>query len=246
MWQAFRNEHHGAGFEVVTVALDTAGPDACRRFIELGQPEHPSLIDAHHRVAELFGVVNIPNGVWIDEDGMIVRPPEPAPAPPSLRHLTANIFAGVTEVPDRMKEIMGEAIHIQSSPEAYEAALVDWIHNGTDSSYALSPAEVIERSRPRSADAARGTAHFELATHLEQAGHHDAAITHFRAAHELVPDNFSYRRQAWSLEPGGDGPMQRFWQGPADGNEDAWPYDGDWLEDVRAMGPANYYPRWEA
>ena len=64
MWQAFRNEHHAAGFEVVTVALDTAGPEACRRFIELGQPEHPSLIDEHHRVAELFGVVNIPNAVW--------------------------------------------------------------------------------------------------------------------------------------------------------------------------------------
>ncbi len=246
MWQAFRNEHHAAGFEVVTVALDTAGPEACRRFIELGQPEHPSLIDAHHRVAELFGVVNIPNAVWIDEAGMIVRPPEPAPAPPTFRHLNANIFAGVTEVPERMKAIMGEAMHIQSSPEAYEAALVDWIANGADSKFALSPADVIARSGPRSADAARGAAHFELATHLELQGHHGAAISHFRLAHELVPDNFSYRRQAWSLEPGGDGPMERFWQGPADGDDGSWPYEGDWLTDVRAMGPSNYYPTWQA
>lgn len=246
MWQAFRNEHHAAGFEVVTVGLDTAGPEACRRFIELASPEHPSLIDAHHRVAELFGVVNIPNAVWIDEGGMIVRPAEPAPAPPSLARHAANIFAGVTEVPDRMQAIMGEAMHIQASPEAYEAALVDWIQHGADSRFALAPDEVVARSRSRSADSARGAAHFEVATHLEQQGHHEAAIEHFRAAHELVPDNFSYRRQAWSLEPGVDGPLNRFWQGPAEGAEEDWPYDGDWLTDVRAMGPANYYPAWEA
>ena len=74
MWQAFRDEVKDMGVEVVTVGIDTAGPEACRAFIEAANPEHPSLIDEHHRVAELFGVVNIPNAVWIDEDGMIVRP----------------------------------------------------------------------------------------------------------------------------------------------------------------------------
>ena len=33
-------------------------------------------------MGELFGVVNIPNVVWIDEDGMIVRPAEPGWPPP--------------------------------------------------------------------------------------------------------------------------------------------------------------------
>jgi tetratricopeptide (TPR) repeat protein len=246
VWQAFRNTHHADGFEVVTVGLDTAGPEACRRFIEMAEPEHPSLIDEHHRVAELFGVVNIPNAVWIDEDGMIVRPAEAAPAPPSLKHLSSNIFADLTDVPERMQEIMGEAMQIRSSPGAYEAALLDWIEHGPDSDYAMSPDQVIERSRPRSADSARGAAHFEIATYLEQQGEHEAAIEHFRAAHELVPDNFSYRRQAWSLEPSVDGPLNRFWQGPLEGQEADWPYDGEWLQDVRAMGPANYYQPWEA
>ena len=103
---------------------------------------------------------------------------------------------------------------------------------------------VVERSQPRDADAARGTAHFELATHLESEGHHEAAVGHFREAHRLVPDNFSYKRQAWSLEPGAEGSLARFWQGPSDDHPEAWPYDGDWLTDVRAMGASNYYPAW--
>lgn len=244
MWQALRNELHGDGFEVVTVGLDTAGAEACRPFIEAAKPEHPSLIDATHRTAQLFGVVNIPNGVWIDEHGMIVRPAEPAPAPASLRPDAAAPLGDPGALPERMRLILGEAMKIQSSPEAYEAALRDWVTKGADSDYALAPDDVIEQSGPRDPDVARGHAHFELATHLEMAGEHDAAVRHFRQAHELVPRNFAYRRQAWSLEPGPDGPFNRFWQGPAEGAEDAWPYEGDWLTDTREMGAENYYPAW--
>ena len=242
MWQVFRNELHSEGFELVTVGMDTAGAEACRPFIEAAEAEHPSLIDMNHRVAELFGVINIPNGVWIDEAGMIVRPPEVAPAPPSIELERPSAIAGLADIPERMMAILGEAKQIQTDPAAYEAALRDWISNGPDSEFALTPEQVIERSRPRSAETSRGQAHFELAAHLEQCGDHEAAIGHFRQAHELIPDNFAYRRQAWSLEPGAEGPFARFWQGPAEGKEADWPYEGDWLTDVRAVGPANYYP----
>lgn len=245
MWQAFRNEVADQGVEVVTVGVDTAGPEACRSFIEAASPEHPSLIDEHHRVAELFGVVNIPNAVWIDENGIIVRPAEPAPAPPSVGVERDSALGDLGEIPERVMAIMGEASKIEADPTAYETALRDWITNGADSAYALTADDVIERSGPRSADAARGHAHFELATHFEVSGNHEAAITHFRMAHELVPENFAYRRQAWSLEPSVDGPLARFWQGPADGQEADWPYAGDWLTDVREMGAANYYPKFQ-
>ena len=74
MWQALRNELHPQGFELVTVGLDLQGDAGCRAFIEAARPEHPSLIDRHHVLADLFGVINIPSSVWIDEHGMIVRP----------------------------------------------------------------------------------------------------------------------------------------------------------------------------
>ena len=240
MWQEVRAELHPQGLEIVTVGIDTAGPEACRPFIEAARPQHPSLIDASHAVAQLFGVVNIPNGVWIDERGVIVRPAEPA-HPPIRPDRPSPTGA---DLPDRIVDIFTEAQKIQTSPEAYNAALRDWVANGPASPFALSPDEVVARSQPRNADAARGHAHFELAAHLEQAGHHEAAIGHFREAHRLVPDNFAYKRQAWSLEPAVDGPLARFWQGPSDDNPEAWPYDGDWLSEVRHFGAENYYPQW--
>ena len=99
MWQALRTELHPLGVEIVTVGIDAAGPEACRPFIEAAQPEHPSLVDTTHRMAELFGVINIPNGVWIDEDGMIVRPVEAAsPHPPAER----GAFQPMDGLPDHM------------------------------------------------------------------------------------------------------------------------------------------------
>ena len=60
--------------------------------LEAAHPEHPSLIDQAHVLDEQFGVVNVPNGVWIDESGTIVRPAEPA-------------FPGKNPVLDSLKEI---------------------------------------------------------------------------------------------------------------------------------------------
>lgn len=241
MWQELRNALHPRGLEVVTVGLDTLGAEACRPFIEAARPEHPSLIDVHHVVAEQLGVINIPNSVWIDETGTIVRPAEAAPPP---RRAEPAAPPDMEEIPERLLAIFGEAIKIRVDPDSYHAALLDWVDHGADSEFALSPDEVVARSRPRDAATSRGQAHFELAAELERGGHHDAAIGHFREAHRLVPDNFSYKRQAWSLEPGADGALARFWQGPSDDDPAAWPYDGDWLSDVQGFGAENYYPAW--
>lgn len=226
----------------MTVGLDTLGAEGCRRFIEAAGPKHPSLVDPRHLLARLFGVVNIPSSVWIDESGTIVRPAEAAPAPPggggpSLRSLSA--------IPGRFGEMLQEAAKIPADTDAYHRALRDWVEKGAASRFALSPEEVVERSRPRHADVSLGHAHFELASHLELAGHHDAAVRHFREAHRLVPESWSFRRQAWSLEGGAEGPFARFWQGPSEEDPEAWPYEGDWLSDIRAEGPENYAQRFE-
>ena len=65
------------GLMIITVALDRSADDI-RSYIEDAKPGHPSLIDTEHVLAELYSMINIPTVVWIDEEGTIVRPNEPA------------------------------------------------------------------------------------------------------------------------------------------------------------------------
>ena len=244
MWQALREQLSPEGVEIVTVGLDTKGVEGCRTFIEAAAPQHPALIDQFHVMANLFGVINIPSSIWIDEEGMIVRPAEVAPAPPldtspSLPELPPG-------TPQRFLEIMQEARNIRDDAKPYHAALLDWVEKGSESQYALSPDQVIARSRPRDAGIAQGHAHFEIAAYLESLGEHVAAIRHFREAHRLVPDSWTFRRQAWSLEGDETTPFGRFWQGPAESAAEQWPYEGDWLSDIRAVGAENYNEPWTA
>lgn len=117
---------------------------------------------------------------------------------------------------------------IRHDPERYLEALKDWVEHGPESRFALSPDEVVERSRPRTMESSRAAAHFELGQHLHRAGFGGDAVPHFREAHHLEPDNWTYKRQAWSFAD----VLQR----PTD------VYEGDWAGDVEKMGPENYYP----
>jgi hypothetical protein len=210
---------------VVTVALDTGGMDAAGPWIDRAKTTHPALIDAAHLLDELLGVVNVPTGVWIDEQGMIVRPPEPA-FPWRPRELADELVA---QLPRITVEQLQEAGRMRIDPEAYVAALRDWVSRGSHSRYALTPEEVIARSRPRPPEQSRAAACFELGQHLHRAGHRADAVRWFRDAHRLAPDNWTYKRQAWTFAD----PLQGA----------TVEYESDWLTDVRKIGAENYYPR---
>jgi hypothetical protein len=209
---------------VVTVALDTGGAEAAGPWIDRAKATHPSLIDAAHALDELLGVVNVPSGIWIDERGMIVRPPEPA-FPWRPRQPSEELLA---QLPPIAAEQLREAQKIQIEPERYLEALRDWVQHGDRSPYALSPEEVVGRSGVRDLDRSQAAASFELAQRLQRAGDADDAVHWFREAHRLAPENWTYKRQAWSLAD----PLQ----GPTDS------YESDWLTEVRKLGPEKYYP----
>src|SRR5436309_8715312 len=120
-WRKLREELHPQGLEVVTVALDTGGAEAAGPWIDRARPTHPSLIDQAHLLDELLGIVNVPSGLWIDEQGMIVRPPEPA-FPWRPRQPTDELLA---QLPPLMAEQLREAQKIKLDPDRYVAALRD-------------------------------------------------------------------------------------------------------------------------
>ncbi len=253
MWQALRSELHPLGVEIVTVSMELSGPDASRPFIEAANPEHPSLLDPTHRLGALFGVVNIPNVIWIDEAGMIVRPAEPgwagrATFPPEMAQMMAERAreaaerrpAGAPEPPNIMKLIGGG-----QDRDAYPEAIRDWAANGAASRYAMTPDQVIEASQPRGAEQSQAVAHFELANHFWRHGERAAAIAHFNECHRLQPENWTYKRQAWSLvgheRVGGD--LGRFAQVPLPGEEAEWPFLTTFDGDLATLEPGQYYPK---
>jgi peroxiredoxin len=252
LWAQLREQVRPQGLEIVTVAMDSAGAEAGREFVERAAPKHPALIDATHTLGARFGVTNVPSGIWIDESGTIVRPAEPAfpgrvvifeelraadlaaeqqATGESLTKMREVLRSGdeglAPEVVERLE--LTRRIAAVAEPELYLEMLLDWVSNGAASRYALDPHEVVERSAPRPPDAARAAAHFELGEHFQRQGDHSSAVAHWRSAHRLQPLNWTYKRQAWRFEYGDGGHPDR--------------YDGSMEKDLREVGPENYYPR---
>ncbi len=226
-----RTELAPQGFELLSVAMDTGGAEAAAPFAD--GVDFPVVVDSAHVLGELFGVVNVPSGIWIDEQGVVVRPPETAyPARPSF----GSIDVDDPEVQERIgpaavariRMVKPELAKMRIEPEAYVAALRDWVTHGSASRYALSADEVLERSRPRPPEQSEAAAAFALGEHLHRTGQPEASVRWFRESHRLQPDNWTYRRQAWTLVDPRQGPTEQ--------------YDGDWLSDVQREGAENYYP----
>jgi hypothetical protein len=135
------------------------------------------------------------------------------------------------DLPERMSTMLTEVKAIPDHSAEYRAAILDWVEHGAASQYALTPEEVVARSLPRGADQARATACFELGQHLERTGHRDAARAWWRTAHGLDRSNWTYKRQAWTLETTPEG---------ADANdlvqEAGDVYGTSWIDDVLALG----------
>lgn len=202
------------------------GADVVRPIVEDAGARHPSLVDDTHRMDALFGVDNIPQNIWIDETGTIVRPPEPgAPAP--------------TPTDDPMAQL-AFSFMAGDDPESYSNRVRDWVAKGAESTWALTPDEVIAASRPRSPAVSEAAACFDLAQHLwRQEGFTERVLGWFTRAHTLQPDNITYKRQAYSAWAYEKQPqeMARFAQMRTPGHEDEWPFASDFMDDMATYMP---------
>ncbi len=150
--------------------MKDAGP-----WITAASPTYTALIDEKHIVSKLYNMVNVPTGVWINEEGKIVRPNE------------------VAFVDDRFKTFTG----LDSEP--YLAALKDWVEKGGKSPYAMSQEKLRERLSVNDSNFILAAAQFGLGEYLYANGHLPQAIPHFKEAQRLNPKSWNYKRQAYAL-----------------------------------------------
>jgi hypothetical protein len=198
-------------------------------------------VDPEHQLVTLFGFVNIPYGLWVNEDGIIVRPADVAFGPRQERPADATARTPEQEEQRRQLQEAQRRAQERMTPEQrelqqkmfssidrsgrYVEAVRDWVENGEQSRYVLSPQQVIERSRPRPIEAAMASAQFDLGQHLHRAGYGLDAVAHFKEAQRLDPTNWMYFRQANAI-------ADREWHA----------YEWDMMSIAAEVGPESFYP----
>ena len=177
MWQKLYAELADEGLTIITVAMDSRGVRAAAGPIRRSKAQHPSLVDEDHVVADLYGMVNVPQAVWIDEAGRIVRPTEVPGAALSFNLKKMR----------RMRAVYVDAIR-------------DWVRKGEQSEYVFSPEQARSRLPELTDDIARAHTYFHLGRHLWMHGDRGEAMRLLRRATELNPDSWNFFRQMKNLQ----------------------------------------------
>lgn len=169
-------------FELIAVAEDTAGEEAAGPFYDAAKATYTALLDPRHTISALYDLVNVPTGILIDEEGVIVRIDEGA----YTQEYSAGTFTFGTD--------------------DYVPIIRDWVAKGSDSTYVLSPDQLPDLVAVGRDDRGLADAHFRLGTYLEEQGHHEAAREQWGEAQRLQPESWNYHRQEWSYTPAEHGP----------------------------------------
>ena len=199
MWQSLFDELKNQPFVVLAVAMDQ--PEAARPWIEAAAPAYPCLIDRDHHLADLYNLVNVPQAVWIDEEGRIVRPPETAGSTDGFRAMDRTTFA----VPHA---VIAERNRVKTM---YFAAVRDWVLRGSASAHTLDESRAAAKLKVADATVAEAHARFRLGLQLLRDGQADEARTQLAEAIRLHPDSWAMWRQAAEKDKRGLASGPAFW-----------------------------------
>ncbi len=177
MWQKLYSELEDQNFLLIAVAMDSRGVDAVRGPITRAKTTYVSLVDTRHVVAELYNMVNVPQAVWIDEAGHIVRPTEVSGAA-----LSFNLRK------------------LRKARQIYLDAIRDWVKHGEKSRHVFVPEQARAHTPVFTDDIAWAHAHFRLGQALWGQGKKAEARSFLRRATELNPDSWNFFRQMKNLE----------------------------------------------
>jgi thiol-disulfide isomerase/thioredoxin len=213
VWQAIYEELKNKNFTIIAVAFDTGGrsaveswirpatpidlpeplrdimgwgPDLCAKAVP---PTYLCLIDERHIVAQLYNMTNVPMAVWIDEQGYIVRPAEPAGTSDGFRKMDRTTFWMSVELAEKGR----------ATRRNYVDALRDWVNKGNASAYALSPDRARTRIEAPSTEEALANANFRLWQYFLSQGKNAEAQHYFDIAKKLCPESWHFVRQALEM-----------------------------------------------
>jgi AhpC/TSA family len=212
VWQELYESLEDRDFVVLAVALDSRPGDPLP-WIEAAKPTYPCLIDREHRVAALYNMVNVPQAVWIDEQGRIVRPTE-----------SAGAFEGFRKMNRATRELPPDVARTTAEAKAtYVSAIRDWVLNGRASAYAFDGARARDHVPALSEEMARAHVAFRLGQYLIREGRAEEGDRWLAEASRLHPDS-------WCM-----------WRQRAGVTELGLAARGDFWERVDALGDRRYY-----
>jgi len=199
VWQALYEELKDKGFMVVAVAQESRGAEHARPWIEQARSSYWQLIDTDHRLEDLYNLVNVPQAVWIDEQGRIARPPETAGSTDHFRRMDLTTR---TMSPEDQAERL-------AARHAYLDAVRAWVATGA---HAL-PADEARAGLPKvTPEIAEARARFRLGLWLRANGRAAEGDRQMAEASRLYPESWSLWRQAADLDEVGKASGPEFWK----------------------------------
>jgi hypothetical protein len=225
VWQSLHQEFQAHNVDVVVIGIDV-DPVNCYPYVDKATDLAEaglSLIDSAHTTVGALNFRNVPMAIWVNADGTIALPAHQSPVTPGWgdREIPEGLPPRIAGRLEQLK--MGEDRH-----QDYLTALRRWVETGVAPN--ATGGELTENE-------SAAVAAFALGDHFRLNGNADAQVSCWRAAHELDPNNWSAKRQAWTLVTTAEGAAPDLIQ------EDTGPYDGNWLDDLIAVGGIkNYYP----
>ena len=201
MWQALYESLKDRGLVVIAVAFDSRPADPLP-WIDAAKPTYPCLIDRDHRLADLYGMVNVPQAVWIDEVGTIVRPAE-----------SAGAYEGFRKMNRVTREMPADVAKIGTDARAtYVAAIRDWVERGVKSEHAFDGAAARAHLPTTTPEIARAHAAFRLGQYLIREGRAAEGDRWLAEASRLHPESWAMWRQRAGVNELGFASLPDFWE----------------------------------
>ena len=144
---------------------------------------------------------NVPQAVWIDETGRVVRPVETGGSLDVVKEFDQAIPGYKPEVAERAAR----------AKSAYIEAVKDWALNGTASPHLFSPDAARERVPAMTAEIATAHSKFQLGQYLKRNGRADEAEAIFAECRELHPDSWNIYRETTGRTATGLAAGEEFW-----------------------------------